>query len=65
MSSGAFRGLFLSAAAFLASVAGPAAAQEVDPEATLDARCGGCHERTADGGLSRISQERKTPRAGT
>jgi quinohemoprotein amine dehydrogenase len=34
-----------------------------DGEAVLNARCGACHERTAEGGLARIKDQRKTPEA--
>jgi quinohemoprotein amine dehydrogenase len=34
-----------------------------DGEAILNARCAACHERTADGGLARIKDQRKTPEA--
>ncbi|MEM7224752.1 MAG: quinohemoprotein amine dehydrogenase subunit alpha [Pseudomonadota bacterium] len=37
----------------------PAAAQ--DAESLLNARCSACHARLAEGGLSRISDQRKTP----
>jgi len=41
-------------------VAAPAGAQQ-SGEAVLNARCSGCHERLADGRLSRIGEIRKTP----
>ena len=34
-----------------------------DGEAVLNARCAACHERTAEGGLARIKDQRKTPEA--
>ena len=43
----------------LAGTIGTARSQ--DAQAVLDARCAACHERTADGGLNRISEVRKTP----
>lgn len=36
-------------------------AQPLDAESILQARCSGCHAETADGGLSRIANMRKTP----
>ena len=39
------------------------ARSQTDGEALLNARCGACHERTAEGGLARIKDERKTPEA--
>ena len=36
---------------------------QTDGEALLSARCAACHERTADGGLARIKDQRKTPEA--
>lgn len=35
--------------------------QSIDAAALLQTRCSGCHAPSADGGLSRISQIRKTP----
>ncbi len=46
-------------AAALAAQTGAALAQ--DAESILNGRCAGCHEATADGGLSRIKDMRKTP----
>lgn len=43
-----------------ASLAAPAGAQQ-SGEALLNSRCSGCHERIADGKLSRVSEIRKTP----
>ncbi len=48
----------LSAALFAIS---NAALAQFDAKTTLFARCASCHERTAEGGLSRISEQRKTP----
>ena len=44
----------------ISSVAAPAGAQQAG-EALLNSRCSGCHERMADGRLSRIGEIRKTP----
>jgi quinohemoprotein amine dehydrogenase len=44
-----------------ALVATNGAAHGQDAQAVLDARCAACHERTAEGGLARISEVRKTP----
>ncbi|MDH3593918.1 MAG: quinohemoprotein amine dehydrogenase subunit alpha [Rhodospirillales bacterium] len=43
--------------------AGPGAvqAQGADAASILNSRCAACHERTADGGLSRVEDMRKTP----
>ncbi len=38
-----------------------ALAQEADATSILNARCSACHEPTADGGLERIKEIRKTP----
>ncbi len=38
-----------------------AKAQGLDGEELVNARCGACHERLPDGGLSRVSQGRRTP----
>ena len=46
-------------AAALAAQTGAALAQ--DAASILNGRCAGCHEATADGGLSRIKDMRKTP----
>lgn len=55
------RALYLSALALgLSTVGTPAGAQQ-SGEAVLNARCSGCHERMADGRLSRIGEIRKTP----
>ena len=43
----------------LAGTIGTARSQ--DAQAVLDGRCAACHERTADGGLNRISEVRKPP----
>lgn len=43
-----------------AALAVPAGAQE-SGEALLNSRCSGCHERMADGKLSRVGEIRKTP----
>lgn len=51
----------LLAAVFAAGLAVVPAARAADGEALLNARCGACHQRLPDGGLNRISQERKTP----
>ena len=48
-----------TAASTLAGMIGAASAQ--DAETVLQARCAACHERTAEGGLNRISEVRKTP----
>lgn len=50
----------LALAAFGLALAGPAGAAE-DGAATLAAKCAGCHERTAGGGLARVSEQRKSP----
>ena len=42
------------------ALAAPAGAQQ-SGEALLNARCSGCHERMADGRLSRVQEIRKTP----
>jgi quinohemoprotein amine dehydrogenase len=46
----------------VAGISVPVNAQ-TDGEALLKARCGACHERTAEGGLARIKDQRKTPEA--
>lgn len=48
-----------TAASTLAGMIGAASAQ--DAQTVLQARCAACHERTAEGGLNRISEVRKTP----
>ena len=53
--------LLASLPVLLAGISDVAWAQS-EGEAILDASCGGCHER-ADGGLSRIKDQRKTPEA--
>jgi len=44
----------------ISAVGAPAGAQQ-SGEAILNARCSGCHERMADGRLSRVGEIRKTP----
>ncbi|UCH73323.1 MAG: quinohemoprotein amine dehydrogenase subunit alpha [Rhodospirillales bacterium] len=44
----------------MAAVAAPAGAQQ-SGEVILDARCSSCHDRLADGRISRIGEIRKTP----
>ena len=44
----------------LLALAAPAGAQQ-SGEALVNARCSGCHERMADGKLSRVGEIRKTP----
>lgn len=47
-------------ALFFTADSGPRA-QPADGEALLTARCAACHERLPEGGLSRVSEIRKTP----
>jgi len=55
------RALYLFALTLgLSAIGAPAGAQQ-SAEAVLNARCSGCHERMADGRLSRIGEIRKTP----
>jgi quinohemoprotein amine dehydrogenase len=56
--------LSLTAAALTCAVMAASAFQTASAqsaEGLLNARCSACHVRTGDGGLSRISQARKTP----
>jgi len=57
------RGLLLSCGALVLGALAPAgvAAQGVEAEAVLKARCAECHERLPDGSINRISHQRKTP----
>jgi quinohemoprotein amine dehydrogenase len=54
--------LLLGVATGMVAGASAGSAQE-DAAAILNARCAACHERTAEGGLARISEQRKTPEA--
>ncbi|HLT00535.1 MAG TPA: quinohemoprotein amine dehydrogenase subunit alpha [Geminicoccaceae bacterium] len=58
-------GRWLLLASFPVALTGlsDAALAQSDGEALLNARCSACHQRTADGGLARISDQRKTPEA--
>ncbi len=54
----------LSLLAALVALAAPQDSRATtDGKALLDARCAACHDRTSDGRLSRISDQRKTPEA--
>lgn len=55
------RWLLIASLPIMLAGAGDVARAQGDAEAVLNARCGSCHERTAEGGLSRISEVRKTP----
>ena len=54
--------LLASLPVLLAGISDVVRAQS-DGEAILNARCAACHERTAEGGLARIKDQRKTPEA--
>ena len=57
------RWLLLAPLPVLLAGIGDLAWAQSDGEAILNASCAACHERTADGGLARIKDQRKTPEA--
>lgn len=53
--------ILLLAAALSCSAAAAGQTASANPDAILNARCAGCHQRQADGSLARIGELRKTP----